>query len=130
MDLSELLALVHHEVQKAYDFVHETSRPEDGSSESALHIALESVELEMPVMFSEASVLYEPDKLVEVSDALKRLKVPYQSDQASVSTQVPDRPIKGRAVRVQLIGPKEKLDPKLKRAKIGRVKVVVKPILS
>lgn len=130
MDFSELLNLLHYEVQKSYDFVHAITRAEGDKNTSVLHIALERVEIDLPVTLEERDAVFEPKKLKGLPKAVKKLNVPYSEKTAADKIHLPRKEVKGKAVSMKIIGPIEKIDERVSKENIGRIKVVLKPIIK
>jgi hypothetical protein len=130
MDLSELLILLHYEVQKSYDFVHAITRSEGDKNTSVLHIALEQVEIELPVSLEERDAVFEPKKFKGLPIAVKMLNVPYSAKSTSEKIEIPKKELKGKAIAVKIVGPIEKVDKRFVKENLGRIKVVLKPILK
>ena len=77
MEIHDLLVLLQHEVQKSLSFIDETRgvNPEI----PAIHISLESVEIELPIVMSEVDLIWDPQQLKGTPNSVKRLKMPYHS---------------------------------------------------
>jgi hypothetical protein len=130
MDLSELIVLLHYEVQKSYDFVDRVSRTETEPNVSFLHLALEQVELELPVRLEERDAIFDPKKVIGLPRSAQLLQVPYTPDSATKKDWLPNEPTTGKAVGVNIVGPIEKIGQPTITENIGRLKVVLKPILT
>lgn len=130
MDFSELLILLHYEVQKCYNFVEAITRVEGNKDISVLHIALERVEIDLPVTLEERESVYDPKVLKGLPEAVKMLNVPYSAKLIAERIRIPQEEVKGKAISVKIVGPIEKIDERVVKENIGRIKVILKPIIS
>ena len=130
MDFSELLILLHYEVQKSYDFVHAITRADGDKNTSVLHIALERVEIDLPVSLEERDAVFDPKKFKGLPKAVKMLNVPYSAKLTAEKIQIPRKEVRGKAISMKIVGPIEKIDESVVKENLGRIKVVLKPILT
>ncbi len=130
MDLSELLVMLQYEIQKSYDFVEEISRAEKDEKTSVLHIVLERVELELPITLGETYTLFEPEKVKELPLPAQKLALPYKAQTAAKKGKVPEKKFGGKIISAKLIGATDKIDRRATPERIGRIKIVLKPILE
>ena len=130
MQLSELLVLLQYEVQKSYDFVHAITRAEVNKDTSVLHISLERVEIDLPVSLEEREASYNPKQFKSLPEAVKRLNVPYSPESAARKIPIPHKEVKGKSIHMNIVGPTEKIDETVTKEKIGRIKVVLKPVIK
>ncbi len=129
MQIHDLLILLQHEVQKSLTFIDETRGVKDPTM-SAIHISLESVEIELPIVMSEAELTWDPNEFKGLANSIKRLKMPYTPESAVTRGQVPRKKVLGKVVDAQIVGPIEKIDERTQKEYVGRIKVVLKPILK
>lgn len=123
MQISELLATLHHELIKSYNFIAETK---GSGSTSVLHIGIERVEIELPVMLSKQKITYNPQKVKGMPSAFKKLTVPF----APQKIRLPKNPVTGMTVMADIVGHVEKIDERVSAESIGRIKIIFKPIIS
>lgn len=129
MQIHDLLIMLQHEVQKSLTFIDETRGVKDPEV-SAIHISLESVEIELPIAMEEVDLTWDPEELKGLPNSIKRLKMPYTPETAVTRGQVPRKKVLGKVVDTKIIGPIEKIDERTQKENIGRIKVVLKPILK
>ncbi len=129
MEIHDLLILLQHEVQKSLSFIDETRGVKDPDI-PAIHISLESVEIELPIVMSEAELIWDPKELKGKPGSVKRLKMPYTPEAAVTRGQIPRKQVAGKVVDAQIVGPIEKIDERTQKEYVGRIKVVLKPILK
>lgn len=129
MEIHDLLILLQHEVQKSLSFIDETRGVKDPDL-PAIHISLESVELELPIVMSEADLIWDPQELKGKPGSVKRLKMPYTPEAAVTRGQIPRKQVVGKVIDAQIVGPIEKIDERTQKEYVGRIKVVLKPILK
>lgn len=129
MEIHDLLILLQHEVQKSLSFIDETRGVKDPDL-PAIHISLESVEIELPIVMSEADLIWDPQELKGKPGAVKRLKMPYTPEAAVTRGQIPRKQVAGKVIDAQIVGPIEKIDERTQKEYVGRIKVVLKPILK
>jgi len=129
MQIHDLLIMLQHEVQKSLDFIDETRGVNDPNT-PVIHISLESVELELPIVLSEADLSWDPKEMKGAPGAVKRLKIPYTPATAVERGHIPRKTVTGKGINAEVIGPLEKLDEKAQKEYLGRIKVVLKPILK
>ncbi|MFZ5354053.1 MAG: hypothetical protein ACOZCL_15215 [Bacillota bacterium] len=129
MNMHELILMLQYEVQKSLDFIDSTSGKKTDDT-SILHISLERVEMELPISISEKEVIFDPKALKGMPQVYKRLQLPYTSAAAEGKTYIPKKVVKGRGIETKILGPIDKLDDKLEKEFIGRIKVVMKPIIK
>lgn len=130
MELSELVVLLHYEVQKSYDFVKAISRVEADPDASTLHITLEHVEIELPATLKEARFVFDPKKQKDLPASVQLLRLPYTAEVAARRPSLPTQAFTGKTVSVEIIGPNEKIDNRTTSEKIGKIKIILKPIIS
>lgn len=129
MEVHDLLILLQHEVQKSLSFIDETRGVKDPNL-PAIHISLESVEIELPIVMSEADLIWDPQELKGKPGSVKRLKMPYTPEAAVTRGQIPRKQVAGKVIDAQIVGPIEKIDERTQKEYVGRIKVVLKPILK
>jgi hypothetical protein len=126
MDLSKFLLTLRHEVQKSYDLVDSV-----GESASALYLALEKIEFDLPVTLDVMDYEYKPEEFKRAPFILKKLNLPFNDTLAIFGKQkIPKKIVKGKVIDVNLLGHVEKLDEKISAERLARIKVVFKPILK
>ena len=130
MNLSELLVMLQYEIQKSYDFVEEITRAQEDEERSVLHVALEKVEIELPITLKETSTTFDPRKVERLPISVKRLAVPYKPEMITKKGAIPENRYTGKTASVKLVEPTEKVDKTVTPEKIGRIKVSLKPILK
>ncbi len=131
MDMCELLNLLHHEAQKTYDFVHAVTRPEGGKDASTLHIAMESIEIEVPVTMTARDAVFDPTAVKGLPRTAQALRIPYlASGKTHQGVSIPRKRVEGKSLVLEVVGPIEKLDDRVAKESIGRIKVVLKPVLK
>jgi hypothetical protein len=121
--------MLQYEVQKSMDFI-DATRMTTNPELPSLHISLESVELELPILLSEADLTFDPKEYKGTAEVIKRLEMPYTPKNAVERGSIPRKSVAGKGVEAQIIGPLEKLDEKVQKEYIGRVKVVLKPVVK
>jgi len=129
MKVHDLLIILQHEVQKSLDFIDETKGLKDPSI-PAVHISLETVEIELPLTFTEVDAKWDPKEMKGNPAAVKRLEIPYIPELVAERGQIPRRELNGKAIETRIIGPVDKLDERTQKEMVGRIKVVLKPILK
>jgi hypothetical protein len=129
MEIHDLLVLLQHEVQKSLSFIDETRGVKDPEI-PAIHISLESVEIELPIVMSEVDLIWDPQQLKGTPNSVKRLKMPYTPEAAVTRGQIPRKQVAGKVIDEQIVGPIEKIDERTQKEYVGRIKVVLKPILK
>jgi hypothetical protein len=66
MTLSELILLIHWEVQKSYNLVEELSKPDDPANTTTVHFGMEKFEITIPISVNERDMDYsEVNKNIE-----------------------------------------------------------------
>jgi glycine/D-amino acid oxidase-like deaminating enzyme len=120
MEIHELLLLLQHEVQKSFDFV----------DEAVPHIALERVEVELPVILGGQDVVFDPKTVRGLPRSIRKLGVPFTPRTALERDYVPRTRVTGKTVTAEIIGPAEGADDRVVRENIGRIRVVLRPIIK
>jgi hypothetical protein len=134
MDLSELLGLLQYEVQKSYDFAAELAKAGASPTASVLQVALERVEVDLPVLLSQSEVTFNRASrdLQPVPTFAKAFRLPYAPERVSLLARgrVPKGEVKGKTLTVELVGPREKLDEETGEERIARLRVVLRPVMK
>lgn len=131
MELSEFLAMLQYEVQKSYDFTERIARGDASPTSSILQIALERVEIDLPVSVTEIDKAFNRSakEMQPLPSFVKRFKLPYSSEKlATIQKGIPKGEVKGKALNIELVGPIEKIDETRKEENITRIKIVLKPV--
>lgn len=126
MQVSELIATLHHEVTKSYTFIAETKAGVGSTASSKLHLNIESLEIELPVALSQQEIEFNPKDVKGQPNAFKKLFMPFTHHR----DQIPQKPIIGKAIMAEVVGPVEKLDDRVSAESLGRIKVVFKVVVS
>ena len=142
MDLSELILLMHHEVQKTYDLV-DIAAKESGSS---LHISLERIEIELPASLSEEEVSVAEKDIQHLPISLQQFKKPFTVNafgkflqvktevstktKSKTKTKAKSATIKGKTIGIKVLGPNDKLNEDLSAEFVGRLRIVLKPVIK
>ena len=128
MRLTDLIALLHYEVQTSYDFVHEVTRAEGKAMDATLHIALESVELELPISGS----LVEMHEPLPSEDAgpFERLRLPFNQLTAVDRNARSKEAGGGMVMDVEVVNALNKIGDKNAAEAMGRLRISLKPILK
>lgn len=145
-DLSELIAMVQFEVQKAFDFAYvlsQTAASEPGKG-PALHISLERVELEVPVEFAAVerqvggTPAPAPGREAAGEGAVTPPKInlegilgrPFNLKTLSERPlEMPKEKVRAKVVQVRVVGLEAGLGQPEGKPSIGRIKITVIPIL-
>jgi len=130
MELSRLVGLIQYEIQKSYDFIEQIAKGGTGTEASVLHVSLERVELDLPVSLSEEELTF---NRLELNMPLfgKSFLMPYAPDKlAQLPKGIPRKEFIGSILDVELLNLKDKLDEAIPTEQIGRIKIVLKPILK
>jgi hypothetical protein len=134
MELAELLGLIQFEVQKSYDFAADLARQELSSTSSVLQMAMERVEIDLPVLLSEKKRRFNRSdaEMQPLPSFAKRYVMPFVPGKLSVTgkANVPKGELEGDVVDVELIGPQENEDDSLKAERIARLKITLKPVMK
>ena len=134
MELSELLALLQYEVQKSYDFTERLAKGDAGPNTSTLQIALERMEVDIPVSFSKSERTFNrAEKAMQpLPTFAKRFRLPYVPERLAVikKGRIPKGEVKGRSLNVELISSIEKIDETRKEENIARLKMIFKPVMK
>jgi hypothetical protein len=131
VQISELLLMLQHEVQKTFDFVDEARAEFAGRPDaSVLHIALERVEIELPITLAGRDGVFDPKPFRGLPKSIRRLQVPYTPRAALERGYVPRKPMAGKFVEAEIIGLAEGADDRVDKERIGRIKVVLRPIIK
>ena len=125
MQIGELIATLQHEVQKSYSFINET-RSDVKNDASVLHIALERVEVELPITLAEEDVVFDPKTVKGVPNVIKKLSVPFSAQSVGHKGYLPKKQLRGKSISAELVGHVQKLDEKVSKESLGRIKVVFK----
>ena len=123
MELSELLVLLHYEVQKSHNFVHYQS--EEDRSKKSIRCWMQEVKLESPRKTDISRVRFLKEDFEQLDKRLQALKCPFEIDVISRPSD-DESAISGRVVVVDLVCPS---DAKQECCEIGKLKVVLRPIL-
>lgn len=129
MEIHDLLLTLLYEVQKTFDFV-DRSNVGSPSGASPIHMTLETVEVELPIAMSGKEVTFSPGAFKGQPKAVKRLYLPYSEKAAMDKQYVPRKQVSGRTVVAEIVGPTEKLDEQVVKERLGRIRVVMKPIVK
>ena len=125
MQISELIATLHHEVTKSFTYIAET-KGGDGADASVLHLTIERVEVELPITLSQQDVEYKPADLKGQPIAYKKLMVPF----TSLKGRLPSKAVTGKAIMAEVVGHTEKIDDRVSPESVGRIKVTFKVVIS
>lgn len=125
MQISELIATLHHEVAKSYTFIAET-KGGAGTETSVLHISIERVEIEVPIMLSQQEVEFKPADVKGQPSAFQKLSVPFTPQK----NLLPKKPVMGKTVIAEIVGHVEKMDDRVSPETVGRMKIVFKTVIS
>jgi len=117
--LASFIALLQFEVQKAYDHAYELSKEGVNESDSVLHIALESVELDIPLTYKQARVAQDRRETEKEESPQYRLDRPFVEGTGESKA-------KGEGLSIEV-----SLAPPAKRAgkEGGKLKITLKPFL-
>jgi len=126
MQVSELIATLHNEVAKSYTFISEI-KGSVNTGTSVLHISIERVEIDLPVMLSQQEVKFNPKDVKGLPMAFKKLAVPFISSQVKT---IPKKAVTGKTVNAEIVGHVEKIDDSVSPESIGRMKIVFKLVVS
>lgn len=126
MKLTDLINLLHSEVQKSYDFIEEASFSR--RTDSGIHIALEKMEVDIPVTFDEKQELFNQRKVKKLPQIAQKLQVPYSAENFVISEKIDKlKNFKGKNLEVNLISNTEKVTSDT-LSKFGRIKITLIPI--
>jgi len=129
MQIGELIATLQHEVQKSYTFINET-RSDVKTEASVLHIALERVEVELPITLAEEEVVFDPKAVKGIPNAIKKLGVPFSPQSVGHKGYLPKKQIKGKSISAEIVGHVQKIDEKVSKETLGRIKVIFKLVVA
>lgn len=124
MQLCELIATLHHQIEKSREFIAATVGGDDECSK--LHIAFDLVEIEVPVAIRHHVVEVAGEKVSDIETASNRLSVPFTPQEAPSSA----KPIRGDVIMVDLVDHIDKIAQGTSRVLIGKVKIVFKTVIS
>jgi hypothetical protein len=125
MQISEMIAVLQNEVAKSYAFISETKGDiSDGTS--ILHINVERVEIELPVMLNQQEVEYNPKNVKGLPTAYKKLAIPFIAREKTIPTKT----VTGKTINAEIVGHIEKIDDRVSPESVGRIKIVFKLVVS
>ena len=130
MKFNDLLMLLQYETQKSYDLVDSIAQSGDQKNDLNIRIAMESVEIEIPVIFYEGDAKYDPADNKDQPDNLKHFSVPYTVKTTVNRRVLPREPVSGKVLETRIIGPPEKTDDNYSAETIGRIRIVLKPVIK
>lgn len=125
MQISELIATLHHEVAKSYTYIAEIKGGSDAEA-SVLHINIERMEIELPVTLSQQDIEFNPQNFKGSPRAFKKLFVPFLPQ----TNSLPQKLVKGKTIDAEVIGHVEKIDDRVSPDSIGRIKIMFKVEIS
>ena len=125
MQISELIATLHHEVAKSYTFIAET-KGGTGTETSVLHINIERLEIELPVTLSEQEVEFNPANVKGQPIVFQKLSVPFTPRKGDLPSEI----VTGKTIMAEIVGDMEKLDDRVSPESVGRIKIVFKLVIS
>jgi hypothetical protein len=125
MQISELIATLHHEVAKSYTFIAET-KGDVGAEASVLHINIERLEIELPITLSQQEVEFKPTDVKGQPIAFQKLSMPFTPHK----DRVPKKPVTGKTIMAEIVGPAEKVDDRVSPESVGRIKIMFKLVIS
>lgn len=125
MQISELIATLHHEVAKSYTFITET-KGSGGAEASVLHINIERLEIDLPVTLTQQEVEFNPKNVKGYSNPFKKLVIPFTPQKGNL----PKKPIIGNAIMAEIVGPAKKADDRVSPESVGRIKITFKLVIS
>lgn len=125
MILSELIATLHNEVAKSYNFINET-KGVDSPEKSILHLNIDLVEFDIPAKFTSMETTFKQEDLKTLPNTYKKLYIPFSPFKSPESR----KPISGNSINAELINETDKLDSHKTGEVFGRIKIVFKPIIG
>jgi hypothetical protein len=147
MQLLELILLIQNELQKTYDFTSEMARSNLPDTTGLLHLNIQEVEIEVPILVEEQDVRIPQATLEQVLPNFRFMKVPHNLDKQIVnkpvdvsaveSPPVKERPkplpvedLAGKKLDVILVNQKTALAKNITPEMIARIKIVFNPLIK
>lgn len=129
-----MILLLHHEVQRSYDFVETTAR-ETPSNTSNIYMAIDKLEVELPVVLHSAEKKVSKSNLKKEKGSIRKFNAPFElRNYAGAGLEellkATSKDLKGKSIQLQIVGPEEAKSPDLSPEKIGRVRITLKPIVN
>jgi len=132
MDLSELIVMLHHEVQKSYDFIDAAAKSQTPGL-PVIYISLEKMEVEVPVAMSERKSTFKYKDFKGEPLHIQNFKLPYNAEifrELPIKSPEEISVIKGKAVSIQILGPEDQKTENLEKEFVGRMRITLKPIIK
>lgn len=153
MELSYFLSMMQYEVLKSFDFNSLMQDEMKTSSDSLIQLAIETAEIEIPVIFnsSEKEIKIDQDldekessvksniefpfstsiKNLKIEKSKKLLKNDVMNYQTSKKKSVDKKTtVTGHVIGVNVANPNSKIDDSFDSSLIGKIKLVIKPVLK
>lgn len=133
MDLSELLLLLHSEVQKCYDYVDDSSRNDDGIG-GGLHISMEKIEIELPISLAQEEIQHTQSEFKKMPVKLQKFKRPFDEkfygDRLKGFDVDKFKTIKGKTLGATVLNTNDKLNENFTPEFTGKLRITLKPIVK
>jgi len=130
MKIHELVAALQYEVQKSFEFAENSAKLSQAKSGPLLHISVERMEVELPVKLSEIRDEINLSSLKDLPASIQKFRLPFTVETAIGKDLGKRKTIKGTAIDVVIVSPDDSKSEDVASEKIGRIKVVLKPVFK
>ncbi len=133
MEIAELILLLQNEVQRSYDLVEESIRM---NSSNPIYINIEKMEIDLPIILSKKEKKINVTELKKKSKAEQKFNLPFsmqtlhQNNKIEFIKALTGKQLVGSSIHIELVGDNVEKGNSVKAEHIGRIKLVLKPIMN
>jgi hypothetical protein len=133
MDFSELILLLHNEVQKCYDYVDASSKAND-ENQGGIHIAMDKIELELPISLTEVEIKHTKEDFKKFPVKLQAFKRPFDAQFYGERIEKFDltkiKKLEGKKIGAKIISQSDNSTDAVIPELITRMRITLRPIIK
>ncbi len=133
MEIAELILLLRNEVQRSYDLI-EDSVADNGNT--GVYINVERMEIEIPIQMTAIEKKVDVVALKKKSFNIQKFELPFnlsaiEKKGKSAFLENLNKPeLIGNSIQIEVINQFDKKDPNLTTQNIGRIRLVLQPVVK
>lgn len=133
MEIAELILMLRNEVQRSYDLI-EDSVAENGNS--GVYINVERMEIEIPIQMTASQKKVNVAALKKKSFNIQKFELPFllaaleKKGKSDFLEKLNKPEVVGNSIQIEVVNQFDKKDSNLTSQNIGRIRIVLQPVVK
>lgn len=133
MEIAELILMLRNEVQRSYDLIEDSI---SDSGQAGVYINVEKMEIDIPVLLKKGEKKINVKALKSKSFTIQKFEIPFELEaiekksKSEYLKRLSQNEVVGNTIQIELLNQFDKKDSSLTADNIGRIRLVLHPVIK